>query len=186
MVRPVILIVALALATACAGLGANELSELARQDQAVRAGEPDTSSDDARRRRVLELLAEGEVKSPRDKFNAGLVLQHTGLEFRHGELVSLSAENHLLAHFLFEQALAGGIEEAAYLVAASVDRYLSVTQGIQKYGTNRVIDQESGKELLVPIDRSVGDEERKRLGVPPLEELLQRWPEQAREPHTGD
>jgi hypothetical protein len=163
----------------------DELSRLAMEDQAVRIGEPDPSSDDARRRRVLELLAAGAVSSPRDKFNAALVLQHTGLEFCDGRLRSASPENYLLAHYLFGEALQGGVEDARYLVAASIDRYLGFTSGTQRYGTNRVIDHDSGNELLVPIDRSVSDEERRRYGVPPLSELLERWPEQVA-PHAGD
>ena len=56
-----------------------ELAAIAAEDQAVRMGKDDTASDDARRRRVMELLATGAVATPQDKFNAGLVLQHTGL-----------------------------------------------------------------------------------------------------------
>jgi hypothetical protein len=156
----------------------DELSRLVLEDQAVRAGEADSSSDDARRMRVLEMLAAGRVSSPRDKFNAALILQHTGLEFCGGQLRSLSPENYLLASHLFGAALEGGVEEARHLVAASLDRYLAFTSGVQRFGTNRIIDQATGKEVLVPIDRSVSDEERRKYGVPPLDELLARWPEQ--------
>nr|WP_315485416.1 hypothetical protein [uncultured Undibacterium sp.] len=157
------------------------LSFLAKQDQAVRTGATETSSDDARRREVLELLASGGVATPIDKFNAGLVLQHTGLNFCDGKLKSISPENYLLAHFLFKDALTGGVEFARTLVAASIDRYLSFTEGRQLYGTNRVIDQTTGKELLVPIDRTISDKERAKFGVPPLAELLEKWPEQKKE-----
>lgn len=156
----------------------NELARLAREDQSVRAGNEDLSSEDERRRRVLALLAEGVVVTPADKFNAGLVLQHTGLAFCGKELKSLSVENYLLAHFLFRPALAGGVEDAGYLAAASIDRYLSFTRGVQMYGTNRVVDPVTRKEYLVPIDRGVTDEERASYGVPALQDLLRRWPEQ--------
>ncbi|MFT4178783.1 MAG: hypothetical protein QM612_04865 [Thermomonas sp.] len=156
-----------------------ELAQLAVEDQAVRMGGTDPRSDDARRERVLQIMAGGGVASPKDKFNAALVLQHTGLAFCDGQLKSLSAENYLLAHFLFKEAMQGGIKEANYLVAASIDRYLSFTKGQQRYGTNRVIDQTTEKEMLVPIDRSVTDEERALYGVPPLEELLRQYPEQS-------
>lgn len=156
----------------------SELVQLAAEDQAVRAGGADPRSDDARRKRVLEIMAGGGVTSPKDKFNAALVLQHTGLTFCDGELKSLSAENYLLAHFLFKEAMQGGVEGANYLAAASIDRYLSFTEGYQRYGTNRVIDQATEKEMLVPIDRSITDEERALHGVPPLKELLERYPEQ--------
>ena len=155
-----------------------ELAQLAAEDQAVRTGSADSRSDDARREKVLEILATGGAVSPQDKFNAALVLQHTGLTFCDGELKSLSAENYLLAHFLFKQAMAGGIKDSNYLAAASIDRYLSFTKGYQRYGTNRVIDQATGKEMLVPVDRKVTDEERATYGVAPLQQLLRQYPEQ--------
>jgi hypothetical protein len=159
-----------------------ELAVLAEEDQAVRRGQAVARTDDERRARVLELLAGGAVSSPQDRFNAALVLQHTGLTFCDGELKSLSAENYLLAHHLFQAALAGGVEEARYLAAASIDRYLSFTQGVQRFGTNRVINQQTGQEELVPIDRATTDAQRAEYGVPPLAELLARYPERARPP----
>lgn len=112
------------------------------------------------------------------------MLQHTGITSYEGRLVSLSRENYLFAHHLFLAAMDAGIEGANQLAAAAIDRYLTFTTGRQKYGTNRLIDQETGREELVPVDRTVTDEERKRFGVPPLEELLRRFPEQAR-PSAG-
>jgi len=47
----------------------------------------------------------------------------------------------------------------------------------QKYGTNRFINQKTGKEELAPIDRATTDAERARYGVPPLADLLERYPE---------
>jgi hypothetical protein len=156
------------------------LQELARQDQAVRMGQDDPSSDDARRHEVFRILAAGGPLTPQDQLHAGLVLQHTGLTYCDGKLTSLSAENYLFAHHLFLGAMEGGVEAAAQLAAAAIDRYLSFTVGTQRYGTNRIINQETGREELVPVDRSVTDEERRRFGVPPLAELLRRFPEQAR------
>jgi len=173
----------LSLSSAVAFASNAELSRLAAEDQAVRSGKADTSSDEARRIRVMELLAAGDVATPQDKFNAGLVLQHTGLEFCEGRLRSISPENYLLANYLFVEALDGGFEDARGMVAASMDRYLSFTSGVQRYGTNRIVDQSTGEELLVPIDRSVSDEERRKYGVPPLNELLEKWREQ--EPPVG-
>lgn len=155
-----------------------ELSQLAAEDQAVRTGSNDPQSDDARREHVLRIIATGGAVTAQDKFNAALVLQHTGLTFCEGQLKSLSAENYLLAHFLFKEAMHGGIKDATYLAAASIDRYLSFSKGYQRYGTNRVIDQATGREMLVPIDRSVTDEDRALYGVPPLHELLKQYPEQ--------
>ncbi len=159
-----------------------ELAALAAEDQAVRTGGTAARTDDERRVRVFELMAAGAVQTPRDKFNAALVLQHTGLTVCDGSLKSLSAENYLLAHELFKAALAGGVEDARFLVAASIDRYLSFTQGMQRYGTNRVLNRQTGEEELVPIDRRTTDAERAEYGVPPLAELLKQCPEQAATP----
>jgi hypothetical protein len=159
-----------------------ELAELAAEDQKVRSGGdvdrgPGIRTDDERRTRVMELIAAGAVVTPRDKFNAGLVLQHTGLTFCDGVLKSQSAENYLLAHHYFESALAAGLEAARGLSAMAIDRYLSFTKGIQKYGTNLVFNQETGKDEWVPIDRNTTDAERARYGIAPLATLLAQHPE---------
>jgi hypothetical protein len=60
-----------------------------------------------------------------------------------------------------------------------MDRYLSMTVGTQKYGTNREVNQKTEKEEWVPIDRKTTDAERAKYGIPPLAELLKQFPEQA-------
>ena len=186
-----LVLVGLALAAGCARQSLDvaparpdhvELAELAAEDQKVRSGGgvdhgPGIRTDDERRARVMELIAAGAVVTPRDKFNAGLVLQHTGLTFCDGELKSVSAENYLLAHHYFEAALAAGLEPARGLSAMAIDRYLSFTKGIQKYGTNLLFNEETGKEEWVPIDRNTTDAERARYGIAPLATLLARHPE---------
>ena len=152
----------------------NELKSLAEEDQIVRTGTKVTRTDEDRRKLVLQLIAMGKMNTSEDKFNAALVLQHTGLKFCDGNLVSSSPENYLLAHYLFKASL----EDARYFVAASIDRYLSFTEGYQRYGTSRVINQETGKEELVPIDRKTTDQERKKYGVPSLKQSLAQYPEQ--------
>jgi hypothetical protein len=162
------------------------LKELANEDQAVRCDDPCpesakkiTRTDSDRRKIVLEIIAKAELKGPEDKFDAALILQHTGGTFCDGRLVSYSADNYLLAHFLFQSAYDGGIKNALYLIAASMDRYLSMTEGTQKYGTNREYNQKTQKEELVPIDRKTTDAERAKYGIPPLADLLKQYPEQA-------
>lgn len=160
-----------------------ELSRLAAQDQADRAEKDGEWDDDARRRRVLELLATGAVSSPQDKLNAALILQHTPGQVCEGKLGSVSPENHLLAHHLAKAALGAGLKEAGPMVAVTIDRYLSFTEGRQRYGTSQLVDLESGETYLPEIDRSISDEERAELGVPPLSTLLQQAPE--RKPAGG-
>ena len=155
------------------------LREMAKEDQDSRTGKEVARTDEDRIKIVLALIAEGALKVPEDKFNAALILQHTGMTFCDKRLVSVSPDNYLLAHHLFKSAFEAGYKDARYLVAASIDRYLSVTEGYQKYGTSRVNNQETGKEELVPVDRKTPDSERAKYGVPPLSELLKQFPEQA-------
>jgi Tol biopolymer transport system component len=155
------------------------LRELVDEDQADQRGEDVKRSNRERNRIVLALLGQGAVTSPEDKFHAAMVLQHTGLTFCEGRLVSTSPDNYFLAHILFTSAFVDGYEKARYYVAASIDRYMSFTEGYQKYGTNRLFNEVTGKEELVPIDRATPDSERAKYGVPPLAELLKRFPEQA-------
>lgn len=177
------LIVLLLSVSAVARADNPELARLAAQDQADRAEKEGGWDDDARRRRVLELLATGAIATPKDKLNAALILQHTPGAICEGKLKSFSPENYLLAHHLAKAAFADGLDEAKTLVAVSIDRYLSFTEGRQLYGTNQLVDPESGEAYLPQIDRSISDEERARLGVPPLATILKQVPE--RKPGGG-
>ena len=160
--------------------GQNQLlRELAKEDQDSRRGKEVARSDEERLDIVLSLIGRGEVKVPEDKANAALVLQHTGFTFCDGRLVSRSPDNYLLAHHLAKSAFESGYKEARQLVAQTIDRYLSMTAGYQKYGTQRLNHPETGREELVPIDRKTTDGERAQYGVPPLAELLKKYPEQA-------
>jgi hypothetical protein len=183
----IFMVVACSLMASAAAFGQTPLlKELAKEDQLVRCDAPCpesakkiTRTDDDRRKIVLEMVAKAELKGPEDKFSAAVILQHTGGTFCDGRLVSYSADNYLLAHFLFQGAYDGGYKDALYLIAASLDRYLGMTEGYQKYGTNREFNQKTGKEEWVPIDRKTTDAERAKYGVAPLAELLKQYPEQA-------
>jgi len=179
---------ALALAVGCGGSrdGASDAGEsptsvelrgMFEEDQSARASlpeEPMEMDDNDRRRRVMELLARGQVVTAGDKFHAAMILQHTNLRFCGGELASSSPENYYLAYQLASESLNLGHEAARGLVAATLDRYLLYTEGQQKYGTQRTVDPKSGKEMLAPVDPGTTDEERAEYGVPPLEELRRR------------
>ncbi len=157
------------------------LRELAREDQAARSGQTIVRTDAERVKLVLAELARNAVQTPEDKTNAALVLQHTGMTFCGDKLTSLSPDNYLLAHNLAAAAFEAGYDDARFLVAQTIDRYLSMTEGYQKYGTNRFINQETGAEEWAPIDRSTTDAERAKYGVPALEILLKQFPEQKKE-----
>ena len=161
--------------------GQNQLlKELAKEDQDSRSGKEFARTDADRIKLVLSQIGAGEVKLPEDKFHAALVLDHTPLTFRGKLLVSTSPDNYLLAHHLARSAFEAGYKDARQLVAMTMDRYLTFTEGYQKYGTNRIINQETGKEELVPIDRDTPDSERAKYGISSLAELLKRYPEQPR------
>ena len=150
------------------------LRELAKEDQDSRRGKEIARTDDDRVRIVLSLIGQGELKTPEDKFNAALILDHTPLL---SAKRSSSARVRIITSSLITYFRVPSTA-ARYLIAASIDRYLSMTEGYQKYGTNRIINQETGKEELVPIDRKTPDSERIKYGVLPLAELLKRYPEQ--------
>ena len=158
-----------------------ELRKLMEEDQAVRQPGKEITGDDDRIKQVLELLAKGAAQTPEDKFNAALVLQHTPLTFCEGRIVAESPYNFLLAHYLAKESYEGGYKNARQLIAMTIDRYLSFTVGHQKYGTNLVFNEKTGKEELVPIDRETPDSERAEYGVAPLAELLKQYPEQKAE-----
>lgn len=185
-------IIAFSLCVASQSFAQNaELKKLAQQDQAVRMLPPEEASkvgsdDDDRVQLVLEFLAKSTVQTPEDKFYAALILDHTPLAFCEGRIVAKSPYNFLLAHDLAKQSFEAGYKPAGILVAQTMDRYLSFTVGHQKYGTNRLYNQTTGKEELVPIDRSVPDSERAKYGVPPLADLLKQWPEQKAEKKPAD
>jgi hypothetical protein len=153
-----------------------ELREIFEQDQAARSpgGNLSQSDDEARIKRVLELIAAGEVSTPEDRFRAAVVLQHTPRTWCEGKLTSQGTDNYLLAHFLAREAFDNGVERAGWLSAAAIDRYLVSSGKPQKYGTQRSLNRETGKMELDPIDPATTDEERAALGVPPLKEILER------------
>ncbi len=153
------------------------LTELAREDQENQMGKKMTRRDQDRVVLVLEQIGANKVSTAADRFHAAIVLQHSPMMFRNDSLMGVSPDNYLLAHHLAKAAFDDGYPAAKELVAQSIDRYLSLTTGVQKYGTNRFINQKTGREELAPIDRATTDAERARYGVPPLAELLKRYPE---------
>lgn len=141
--------------------------------------------DKVHRNRIFELLATGHVKTPLDKFRAALILQHTAGKLCEGELGSVSPENYLLAYHLSSTALqelkaandTASLQQENFprMVALNYDRFLLYTEGYQKYGTQFVFDAATGASLLAPIDTTLAtDEERIRLNVAPLGELLSK------------
>lgn len=155
------------------------LIELVKKDQEMRSGDMsgmNAGIDLEHRKQVFEMLAKGEIKTAKDKMNAALILQHTNLGYCNEELISESVENYYLASLLSEQAFKEGLEDAKAMYAANMDRYLWLTVGIQKYGTQKVYVEEVDDFYWVPIDTLTTDQERTQFGIPPLKELLEKTP----------
>ena len=155
-----------------------QLKELVRVDQQMRQRDTVVEMepiDKQHREVVMSLLANGQIRTSTDKFNASLILQHTALTFCNGKLVSISPENYLLAYHLAKSAFESGDKSVAYMTAATYDRYLLYTEGYQKYGTQRVPDEVTGEEVWAPIDPKTTDEERTKYNVPPLSDLLKKY-----------
>ncbi|WP_338226276.1 hypothetical protein [Algoriphagus confluentis] len=154
-----------------------KLIELVKKDQEMRSGDMsgmNAGIDLEHRKQVFEMLAKGEIKTAKDKMNAALILQHTNLGYCGEELISESVENYYLATLLSEQAFLEGLEDARAMYAANLDRYLWLTVGIQKYGTQKVYVEEADDFYWVPIDTLTTDQERIEFGISPLKDLLEQ------------
>ncbi|HEX3554010.1 MAG TPA: hypothetical protein VIA62_12360 [Thermoanaerobaculia bacterium] len=143
-----------------------ELERLYKEDQADRApdlGKVDWSvvskRDEERRKRVLEIIAQGGAKEAADYVHAAMVLQHGEApeDFGHAHQWCLKAVE-----------LDPDYPGARWLAAAAKDRYLMNLGKPQLYGTQFKRDPKGGPWYLWQVDPSVTDEERAKWDVPPL------------------
>jgi len=112
--------------------------------------------DQARQARTLALLNAGALHSGDDYLHAAFVFQH-----------GAQPNDYLLAHMLSVIAAARGRPDAAWIAAATLDRYLQNIGRPQIYGTQfrSRPGQPTNQE---PYDRTlVSDALREALGVPP-------------------
>ena len=142
-----------------------ELEKLYNEDQADRASEMGKTDwsvvakrDEARRKRVLEIVAQGGAKEAPDYVHAAMVLQH-----------GQPPDDYKLAHEWCLKAVELDPEYpgARWLAAAAQDRYLMNLGKPQLYGTQFKKDQ-NGPWYLWQVDPAVTDEERVKWDVPPL------------------
>jgi len=112
--------------------------------------------DRERRKRVRELLDQGLLRSGEDFAKAAFV-------FQHGE----ESDDYLLAHALAMAAQAKGRTDAAWIGAASLDRYLDSIGKQSVFGTQ--FDARDGKPRG-NNDRLVTGAVRTAVGVPSAEE----------------
>ena len=145
----------------------NFLYEADRQEHASQAKvntpeyEAMRARDLQRRRRVMEMIAAGEVNTAEDYYRSAWIMNH-------GDTPEDARNAHLLA--LRSSEL--GHRPARWLAAASYDRWQMYQGKPQKYGTNYVYD--GRKDRLWDVDPSTTDEERAEWDVPPLAEQLRK------------
>ena len=161
----------LAVVLASAPADNSELAKMFDEDQADRT--PATGSsidwikvaprDDARLARVKQMYSSDELKTGTDYWRAALILQHGN-----------APEDALLAHELCVAALVLGEKQAAWLAAASEDRFLMRISRPQRFGTQFRSGGPNQPMELYTTDGAVTDSLRRRLGVPSLAEAKAR------------
>jgi hypothetical protein len=129
-----------------------------------------TARDRVRERRVKELLAGDTLRTGADYFHAAMVLQHAP-----------KPEDFLLAHDLCVVAIAKGNQNAKWLAAASLDRFLTNIGRPQRFGTQYFSKDLDHPVTLVATDPEVPDSLRRALNVPTLEQAKEREKQFARE-----
>jgi hypothetical protein len=141
-----------------------ELADIFAADQADRQGAYEsidwkvvTPRDEARRKRVDEIIAAGGAKVADDYYHAAMV-------FQHGAGLPEIQRAHQLARKAVE--LDAEHKSARWLAAASEDRALMYEKKPQRYGTQYT--KRDGTWILWDVDPSVTDDERARWNVPPL------------------
>ncbi|WP_436356490.1 hypothetical protein [Brevundimonas sp. CEF1] len=160
------------LASAQQGLADNaEMAALYAADQAVRANidpakyrdrafvEQMNAEDAVRRTQTRALLDAGALQTGEDYRAAAFIFQHGS-----------TPDDYLLAHSLAVTGAAKGSSGAAWIAAATLDRYLQSIDRKQIYGTQtRMVS--GGEPTLEPYDRDLlPDALRTAVNVPTLPE----------------
>lgn len=115
------------------------------------------ADDAARRVQTRALLDSGALKTGEDYRAAAFVFQHGS-----------TPEDYLLAHALAVAGVAKGSEQAAWIAAAALDRFLQSVDRKQIYGTQTRMEH-GGEPTLEPYDRDLlPDTVRAAANVPSL------------------
>lgn len=136
-----------------------EMARLYREDQEVRQKNPTdwaavSAGDASRRKRTHELIESGSLHTGTDFKEAAFVMQH-----------GTTSEDYLLAHSLALAAMAKGESSAAWIAAATMDRFLWSKNLPQIYGTQSKDDGKGGQTAQPFDDRLVDDHVRQQLGA---------------------
>jgi hypothetical protein len=161
-----------------------ELERMYSEDQSDRSPQNGSSidwkvvkpRDEVRHRRVIEMIASGELKSGKDFFHAAMILQH-------GD----GPDDFLLSHELCVTAVFAHSDEsgdwvrgAKWLAAASEDRFLESIGRKQRFGTQYKTIDPDPQWHLDPVEEGVTDAIRQSWNVPPLSEEKKRETEMNR------
>jgi tetratricopeptide (TPR) repeat protein len=143
-----------------------ELMQLHDEDQGDRAGAYEqidwtqvTPRDQARRKRIDEIIASGGARVADDYYHAAMVYQH-------GDRPEEIQRAHDLAIKAVE--LDPKHDRARWLAAAAEDRKLMYEGKPQKWGTQ--FKKLNGTWVLWQVDPAITDEQREAWNVPPLAE----------------
>lgn len=151
----------------------SEMTAIFDADQAARkAPKIDWSvvsvADQGRRARTQAMLDAGQLSSADDFYHAAFV-------FQHGDL----PDDYLTAHALAVVAAARGNSEAAWIAAATLDRYLQHIGQPQIYGT-QYLRHGDGPWTQEPYRRNLlSDALREATGVPPISKQEDRLKDMA-------
>jgi hypothetical protein len=117
-----------------------------------------------RRAATARLIAAGRLHTGKDYEEAAFVFQH-----------GTTADDYLVAHTLALAALAKGDASAAWIAAATLDRYLQTIGKPQIYGTQ--YRSENGKPATPePFQRDlISDALRHQIGVPAIADQERIW-----------
>jgi hypothetical protein len=114
------------------------------------------------RQEVYRLMARALIREGIDQYRAALILQTADR--------SEGPDICLEAHYLAAEAMEKGVDNAAYVAAAALDRYLVLSGRRQRYGTQYFVDND-GRYQLYPLDTTTTDSVRAIWDVPPLSRL---------------
>lgn len=141
---------------------------MAREDQRMRVGGPLTQAERAaitrtdadRREAVKKMIANDQLKTGLDYFNAAIIMQH-----------GTTSDDYLLAHTLAVIGISKGNKTCLWLSAATLDRYLLSIKQPQIYGTQYNHFDPTKPWTQAPYtDHLITDGLRKELGVPSIDE----------------
>lgn len=91
--------------------------------------------DNARRKRVREMLEAGSIVTGKDYERAAFVFQH-----------GMATDDYLLAHILAVTAIGKGNPGGRWIAAATLDRYLQKIGQAQVFGTQFLSKMQDGKQ----------------------------------------